>query len=395
MNEVLDPGTAILDRIAVLEVERAQIEARISAEMLEFDDLRRRESEWTDNLLLRRLEMSFAAEEVGAVLHQPGQAVRHRLAEARRVRGRLPATWLAHLRGEIDGWKARLIASTAGNLCEPDSLMKLDSKVVAYASTHTATQTKAWLRRFVARVEPDHQRERTRRGLADRVVWFDHQDDGVSWLHASMATTDAVRIDQSLTHQAKLLPADDRTLDNKRADLLADLLLGRNGDTGGTVRAGAIIAVTVPVTTLAGVTDEPGESFDGQFVLPADLVRDLAREPGTLFHRLLTDPLGHILDVTEIGRFPSAKLRIAVQARDGTCQVPTCSRPAMDCDLDHEKPHPRGPTSADNLRPLCRKHHRMKTHLDADPTTLSMRPPLHSRLELDLASWAVTWQYAA
>ena len=392
METALDPGAVILDEVAALEVERAQIEARISAKMLDFDDLRRRESEWTNDLKLRRMEMSFAAEELGAVLHQPGQAVQMRLAEARRVRGRMPATWLAHLRGEIDGWKVRLIASTVGSLCEPDSMVQLDAKVVAYASTHTATQTKAWLRRFVARVEPDRLQTRTRRALSDRQVWVDHQDDGLSWVHASMTTSDAVRIDQSLTHQAKLLPADDRTLDNKRADLLADLLIGRDGT--GTVRAGAIIAVKVPITTLAGVSDEPGESFDGQFALPADLVRDLARESGTLFYRLLTDPLGRILDVAELGRYPSADLRVAVNVRDGTCRVPTCSRPAMECDLDHEEPHPRGPTSGDNLRPLCRKHHRMKTHLDVDPSQLSMRRAT-SRFEHDVASWIVHQEYAA
>ena len=170
------------------------------------------------------------------MVKQPGQAVQVRLAEVRRVRGRMPAVWAAHLRGELDAWKVRLIASTVGSLCEPDSLVQLDSKVVAYASAHTATQTKAWLRRFVARVEPDRLQTRTRRALADRGVWVDHQDDGVSWLHALVPTTDAVRIDQSLTQQAKLLPADPRTLDNKRADLFADLLLGR--DDTGTVRAG-------------------------------------------------------------------------------------------------------------------------------------------------------------
>jgi hypothetical protein len=305
----------------------------------------------------------------------------------------MPSVWAAHLRGEIDAWKVRLISSTVGNLCEPDSLVQLDAKVVVYASTHTATQTKAWLRRFVARVEPDRLQTRTRQALSDRQVWVGHEDDGVSWLHALMPTADAVRIDQALTHQAKLLPADHRTLDNKRADLLTDLLLGR--DDTGTVRAGAIIAVTVPVTTLAGLTDEPGESFDGQFALSADLVRDLAREPGTLFYRLFTDPLGRILDVTELGRLASAKLRIAVQARDGTCQVPTCSRPAIDCDLDHEQPHPRGPTSGDNLRPLCRKHHRMKTLLDSDPTTLAMRQPVPSRAEIDFATWLANVELAA
>jgi hypothetical protein len=392
METNLDPGAVILDRIAVLEVERAQIEARIAAEMLEFADVRRRQAEWTDDVKIRRMEAEFAAEELGAVLKQPGQAVQGRLAEARRVRGRMPSTWAAHLRGEIDGWKVRLVASTVGNLTRPDSLFQLDTKVVAYASTHTATQTRAWLRRFVARVEPDQLQVRARRALADRQVWIDHQDDGVSWLHALLPTADAVRIDQSLTHQAKLLPADDRTLDNKCADLLADQLIGRDGTGAG---GGVAIAITVPVTSLAGVTDEPGESFDGQFALPADLVRDLAREPGTLFHRLLTDPLGHILDVAEVGRFPSAKLRLAVQARDGTCRVPTCSRPAMECDLDHEEPHPRGPTTGANLRALCRRHHRLKTHLTTDFSTLTMRRPARSHLEVDLATWAANLELAA
>jgi hypothetical protein len=91
-------------------------------------------------------------------------------------------------------------------------------------------------------------------------------------------------------------------------------------------------------------------------------VRELASEPGTLFHRLLTDPAGRNLDVTELGRFPSDRLRLAIQARDGTCAFATCSRPADLCDLDHRIAHPGGPTRGDNLQPLCRRHHRLKSH---------------------------------
>lgn len=391
MEATLDAGTVILDRIARREVKRARLEAETTADMLEFADLRRREAEWTDNPVIRRLEVSFAADELGAVLKQPTQTVQCRLAEARRVRGLLPLTWMAHLRGDIDAWRVRLIASTAGTLCEPESLLKLDEKVAGYASNHTASQIKAWLRRFVARVEADRHTERTKRELSQRVVWVDH-DDGVSWLHAMIPTADAVRIDAALTHRAKLLPSDDRTLDHKRADVLADLLVGRDGT--GTTRAGAIIAVTIPIASLASITDEPGISFDGEFTLPAELVRELAAESGTVFHRLMTDPEGRILDVTEIGRFPSPRLRIAVQARDGTCRVPACSRPAAECDLDHEEAHPRGPTSGTNLQALCRRHHRMKTYLDINIGGLAMRStPSHA--EHDFATWQVNLAYAA
>jgi hypothetical protein len=80
-----------------------------------------------------------------------------------------------------------------------------------------------------------------------------------------------------------------------------------------------------------------------------------------LFTRLLTDSGGRLLDSTELGRYPSRRLAEAIMIRAGTCRFPTCNVPANRCDLDHHKPWPHGPTSADNLDPLCRRHHRSKT----------------------------------
>ena len=80
-----------------------------------------------------------------------------------------------------------------------------------------------------------------------------------------------------------------------------------------------------------------------------------------LFTRLLTDDGGRLLDTTELGRFPSDRLAQAIRIRAGTCRYPTCSVPADRCDLDHHEPWPEGPTSAGNLDPLCRRHHRGKT----------------------------------
>ena len=44
---------------------------------------------------------------------------------------------------------------------------------------------------------------------------------------------------------------------------------------------------------------------------------------------------------------------------------PRCGRHASGCDLDHVTPYddhgPPGQTSAANLAPLCRRHHRAKT----------------------------------
>ena len=60
----------------------------------------------------------------------------------------------------------------------------------------------------------------------------------------------------------------------------------------------------------------------------------------------------------------------AAALADVTCVFPFCTRPARGCrpdehdaDRDHITPYgPDGPTCTCNLAPLCRRHHRLKTH---------------------------------
>ena len=365
METTTDRGQQLLDEIASLDVQRAQIEADIASRMLEFADQRRRESERHTNPLIRELEADFATDELSLVVKEPTRTVQCRLADARRVRGRLPLTWEAFGAGRIDAHRIRLIASAVDKLTDNYAVIELDYWVVEYASTHTPAQLRAWLRRFVARNAPDKRAARAER--EKRSVWLSHQDDGMTFLSAYIPTPDAIRLDADLTRLAKAEPTDGRTLDQKRADVFARGMLGDGSS------AQAIIGVLVPVTSLAGLDDQPGTSFDGGFALPASMVRELAAEPGTLFYRVFTDPLGRILDVAELGRFPSRKLKTAVDIRDGTCQFATCSRPATECDDDHVIPHPRGPTNGDNIRSLCRRHHRMKTHLGQQSVDLHVR----------------------
>ena len=59
-----------------------------------------------------------------------------------------------------------------------------------------------------------------------------------------------------------------------------------------------------------------------------------------------------------------------VALRDVTCVFPRCTRPARalrpdrhPCDRDHVISHNKGgPTCACSIAPLCRRHHRLKTH---------------------------------
>ncbi|WP_370187381.1 DUF222 domain-containing protein, partial [Aeromicrobium sp.] len=334
----------------------------------------------TQGLSARQVEdaRQVAILEVAIELHVAQGFVANLVSSTRTLVMDLPTVWAGHLHGEVDRAKAREIASTAWKLHAPENVTRLDESVLAYATTHTLGQLKGWLRRFLVRVEPDHAIERRKAAQADRNVTITALDDGMSLLQALIPTTDALLIERDLTLAAKAsrhaTADDDRTLAQARADALVDTLL-RKEDTATTSGRGRFhVGITVSLASLLGVSSEPGVSADGQHVLDPALLAELAAAEGTLFSRLLTDEHGGILDVTELGRFPSQPLRRALNLVDGTCDVPGCTRPAVACDVDHQIPYDpdpppgrppgrqqRGPTAAANLHHRCPPHHGLKT----------------------------------
>ena len=130
-----------------------------------------------------------------------------------------------------------------------------------------------------------------------------------------------------------------------------------------------LINLTLPLTTLLDLSDQPGEAA-GYGPLHADTARllacALAGHRATRWQVILTDPDGHALaagtargspgtgggwtvQVTaepiatghcdhrnqEPGHDPSPALQRLVRARTATCTSPGCRRPAASCDLDH------------------------------------------------------------
>ena len=353
-------------------------EAEQARAVLRFVETRRTDA-LAQGLSARQVEdaRQVAILEVAVELHVAQGFVANLVSSTRTLVMDLPAVWAAHLRGEVDRAKAREIASTAWKLHAPENVTRLDESVLAYATTHTLGQLKGWLRRFLVRVEPDHAIERRKAAQADRNVTITALDDGMSLLQALIPTTDALLIERDLTLAAKAsrhaTADDDRTLAQARADALVDTLL-RKEDTATTSGRGRFhVGITVPLTTLLGLSSEPAVSADGQHVLDPALLAELAAQDGTLFSRLLTDENGGILDVTELGRFPTQPLRRALNLVDGTCDVPGCTRPAVACDVDHQIPYDpdpppgqrpgqqRGPTVAANLHHRCPPHHGLKT----------------------------------
>ncbi len=95
-------------------------------------------------------------------------------------------------------------------------------------------------------------------------------------------------------------------------------------------------------------------------------MRELIADPSVPTHlrRLVTEPFtGRLLDRGRRRYQVTGALRGFLVARDGTCRFPGCPRRAARCDIDHAHPwDDGGRTDRDNLAPLCRRHHQLKTH---------------------------------
>lgn len=118
--------------------------------------------------------------------------------------------------------------------------------------------------------------------------------------------------------------------------------------------------VVVDLRTALGLADEPGW-VPGYGHVPAPIARELAAG-ATHWQRFLLDEDHKLLSTGRFTYRPSERLRDLVTARDHTCTFPGCGRPAGEADLDHRTNYNGTNTTADNLHPLCRTHHRLKTH---------------------------------
>lgn len=284
-----------------------------------------------------------------------------RLLAADTVRDQAEQVWEAFTDGRIDFSRVRDIAHTIDQLERPESIARLDKRVVDYAVDHTGAELRVWLRRFVQRVEADLAVQRAQNERANRYVAVKHTDDGMGWLTAYLPSHQLAAIEQRLQRSArKPAPDDTRTITQREADLLTSWCTMSEATTS---TLDAHIAVTIDADVLAGAVEGFAESSDGRWAVSARWITEVTRRGSTFWHRIVRQPVtGEVLSHEYLGRFSPDILDIALAFRDGVCQAPGCMVPASRCDIDHRDPWPNGGTNAANLGPLCRRHHIFKGH---------------------------------
>jgi hypothetical protein len=239
--------------------------------------------------------------------------------------------------------------------------------VLDRAGDQTPSQFRAAVTRAVAKVDPAGAERRHQAAKKDRTVALHPLPDGMAALWSVHTTVDAEAIMAKLRELAEssAVPGDDRLIGAREADALVDCVLGRNtGATNGRPARRAAVQLIVPCDVATGDSDAPGELV-GYGPIPASLCREVLATPGTTVEQIRLDRDGQVIADRDVDdaptRYrPSAKLWRHVVTQHRTCRFPGCTRRAAKAELDHIRPYDGTNTIAENLEPLCSRHHHCK-----------------------------------
>ena len=333
----------------------------------------------------------FCVAELAAALGMPTDHGRWLIGEAVELEHRLPRLWGRVLRHDLPAWRARRIARCTMEL-SVEAASFVDAQIAHLAHRVGPAAVERLIDEAVVRFMPETAAERRKQAADGRCFTIDHRNvsfAGTSKVYGELDLADALDLDAAVTARAaslKELGSIDG-LDARRAAAVgeiarAELTLELHGTTAASPRRGTrqtVLHVHLSHDALSG-RSIVGRVEETQALVTAEQVREWCGNP---FAQVVVRP---VLDLDDHIHVTSHEVpdRLAEQVdlRDATCAFPWCTRPARRCDHDHVVPHSKGGTTCScNLAPLCRRHHRLKTHARGwsytvlDPGTYLWRSP--------------------
>jgi hypothetical protein len=265
----------------------------------------------------------------------------------------------------------------------------VDEQVAGFAHRIRPAGVDRLVEEAIVRFMPDQARRRREAAAADARHAHVHTGqvsfEGTVWVEAQVDLADALDLDTALSVGAARLAdlGSNATLDVRRSETLGEMArhqLALDLNTTDTTDSGDPVTPATPAPAPAParqvvlhvhLSDQAIAAPDAKLHLArvantrsfvdADQVRTWCGLPGTT---VIVKPVVDLAEHLHVDQYQVPD-RLAQQAteRDVTCVFPWCTRPAEACDLDHVIPYVEGgPTASDNLGPLCRRHHRLKTH---------------------------------
>lgn len=337
--------------------------------------------------------LEFAAEELSAELGMSSWHAARALADALDLRHRLPRVRQALVNGEIDGWRARVVATGTRKL-DQQACTQVEADLLPRLDRVTVRRIETLVDAALASHAEDVAAEQLVTSEAEHDVRFGDSDLlGTKECNAVMAAGDAIRLEGRIEFVVDLIIEEARLTNSELTATRGQL---RARALGMLADPAVVTALFRRVSALRSRTGgdaatkipEPAETELPATVLHLHLRReDLLDEslsavaiegsrrlPGTTAvpFEAVEEVLGHshvtikpVIDLDHMapgaGYAFTGENREAVLLKSLTCVFPFCDRPARTCQVDHNVPAPRGPT-IDNGGPFCQRHHRVKTH---------------------------------
>src|SRR6188508_927633 len=332
------------------------------------------------------LVAEFCVAEFAAALGLPTETGKAYLGEALELRHRLPRTWARAGSGDLAAWRARRIARATIAL-SPAAAGFVDAQVAPFAHRIRPSGVDRLVEEAIVRFMPEEARRRREAAADGRHVHVHTGQvsfEGTVWVQAEVDLADALDLDTALSLGAARLAdlGSTASVDVRRSEALGQMArhqlaldLDTTGDTdtpatpapAPSPRQAPARQVVLHVHLSAEAIAAPDAKLhlarvaNTRSFVDAEQVRGWCGLPGTT---VTVKPVVDLAEHVHVDQYQVPD-RFAEQAteRDVTCVFPWCTRPAEKCDLDHVIPYAEGgPTASDNLGPLCRRHHRLKTH---------------------------------
>ncbi|MGH8871762.1 MAG: DUF222 domain-containing protein [Acidimicrobiia bacterium] len=202
-----------------------------------------------------------AASEIGAALALTRRAAEYQLSLAAMLVEDYPHVWQALSEGRVDVPKARVICNQTMHL-DPETRGRVADTVLVQTPRLTTGQLRARLQRLVIAVDPDSAKKRYEQGVEERRVSSEANPDGTANLYGmQLPAADAQAAMRRINRLARAARSKDdpRTMDQLRADVFLDLLHGRKQALHRNGRDPGVVDIHVDLTTLAGLTENPGD----------------------------------------------------------------------------------------------------------------------------------------
>ncbi len=358
----------------------------------------------------------FSVTEFAAAIGLPTEAGKAYLGEAVELRYRLKWVWSRVIKGDLPAWRARRVARET---------MVLSMEAAAYVDRHVAhvahkvrpAQVDRLVEEAIGRFMPEEAERRRRQAADGRSFTVDTRQPslrGTSTVYGELDLADALDLDAAVAAGAQALKdlGSTDTLDVRRATAVGDLArrqltldlnptpdASRTADGDDPMPAGTATGdgdpTVGPAQTSTAATRKtrkprqvvlyvhlsdaavvPGAPLAGEFgrventrgPVHAEQIRQWCGNPDA---EITVQPVIDLNEHIDVEAYEiRGRLREQTILTHPTCVFPWCTQPARalepdehDADCDHRVPYAKVQHSCScNTAPLCRRHHRAKTH---------------------------------